>query len=125
MTDYVLKSPDAASFLQAASALGYATADKAGTLTLIPTGVTQDGGNYFINVVGVVYAPTGATVDGPMGKEPVMAVVPGHWSRIRVNNGRPLPNVPPGFELFPPVKYLADGVTPDPAYVQPPYGMIA
>lgn len=128
MTDYVLKSPDEASFMQAAYALGYATADKDGKLTLVPTGVTQDGGNYFINMVGTVYEPTGATVKGGIDGQtdvPVMAAIPGHWSRIRVNNGRPIPAVPPGFTLYPPVKYLADGVTPDPDYVQPPYGQIA
>lgn len=125
MADYVLKSPDAASFMQAAFALGYAKADDEGNLTLIPTGVTQDGGNYFINVVGTVMEPTGDTTEGPFGPQPVLAPIPGYWVRIRVNNGRPLPDVPEGFTLYPPVKYLADGETPDPDYVQPAYGVIA
>jgi hypothetical protein len=124
--DYVLKSPDRASFMQAAYGLGYATADKDGNLTLVPTGISADGGNYFINEVGVVYEPAGATTTDAMGnKVPTMAPIPGYWVRIRVNNGRPLPDVPQGFELFPPVRYLADGVTIDPDYVQPPYGFIA
>lgn len=125
MSDYVLKSPDRASFLQAAYALGFAQADAQGALHLVTTGVTQDGGNYFINEVGEVRQPTGETIDGPFGPQPVMAPIPGHWSRIRVNNGGALPAVPAGFELFEPVRYLADGETPDPAYVQPPYGQIA
>lgn len=54
-----------------------------------------------------------------------MTAISGYWARIRVNNGRPIPAVPPGFTLFEPVRYLADGLTPDPSYVQPPYGLIA
>jgi hypothetical protein len=124
--DYVLKSPDAASFMQAAYALGYATADAKGNLTLIPTGVTSDNGNYFVNPVGTVSEPTGATTVDAMGNTvPTMVPIPGYWVRIRVNNGRPLPDVPQGFELYEPVRYLADGVTVDPDYVQPPYGTIA
>ncbi|MDB5597385.1 MAG: hypothetical protein JWM36_4346 [Hyphomicrobiales bacterium] len=124
--DYVLRSPDGPSFLLAAESLGYVQRDAKGTNpTLITQGITQDGGNYFINVVGTVSEPTGKTLTGPMGSYPETAPIPGYWVRIRVNNGRLIPGVPVGFELFEPVRYLADGVTVDKSYTQPPYGMIA
>ncbi len=124
--DYVLKSPDEASFLQAAYVLGYARVDdETQTAQVISTGISQDGGNYFINVVGTVSEPTGNMIEGPMGPYPERGAIPGYWVRIRVNNGGELPALPIGFELFPPMKYLEDGVTPDPAYTQPPYGCIA
>jgi hypothetical protein len=125
MADYVLKSPSEEAFMQAAYALGYCTADEDGKLSLIPTGVTSDAGNYFVNIVGSVYEPTGETTEGPMGPQRVMAAIPGYWVRIRVNNGGEIPAVPEGFTLYPPVKYLEDRQTVDPDYVQPPYGMIA
>lgn len=102
MSDYVLCSPNKDAFLAAADALGYMELGK-----LAQTGITQDGGNYFINVVGDV------------------AENPGFWVRIRVNNGRPLPPVPDGFTLYPPPAFNSDGTPVDPAYVQPPYGQIA
>jgi hypothetical protein len=118
--DYVLKSPNRSAFMQAAYALGYATADVQGNLTLVETGTTQDAGNFFINDVGTVYEPTGNMLDGPMGPYPEQAAIPGYWVRIRVNNGRPIPAVPPGFTLYPP----ADENSAE-DYVQPPYGQIA
>jgi hypothetical protein len=124
--DYVLKSPSQAAFMAAAEQLGYVQRDTDGTNPrLIAQGITSDGGDYFINVVGDAFKPTGKMLIGPMGPYPEMVQDPGYWVRIRPNNGRPLPELPDGFELFPPKKYLADGVTVDTSYVQPPYGEIA
>jgi hypothetical protein len=137
MADYVLKLDTLAKVQTTCTALGIwkpavaASGDQpAQPAAPIQTGVlTKKHENYFFNYVGVVYEPTGATTTDAMGNDvPTMAAIPGYWVRVRYNGTVPaalLANPPTGITIYPPLKYLADGITPDPDYVQPGYGQIA
>lgn len=84
MIELVFNSPDMQTLKDDAVRLGFA--DENGDI--IVSGPTLDGGGYFLNVVGDVYTPTGATEKDAFGNDvPVMAKEPGVWGRLRVNGG--------------------------------------
>lgn len=117
MTDWVFDSTDQTTLYDLAHTMGYWDIDNNKPLW---SGQLPDGsGDYFLNEVGLVYQAAGNTV----------APIPGYWSRLRINGNDPFADgtleVPTNIIIYPPVKYLADGVTPDPAYTQPPIGVIA
>ena len=66
--------------------------------------------SYFLNIVGVVNQPTGATtVDGMGNTVPVIAPIPGYWARLRINGDNPFR--PGGFPI-PPTLTVYALVTP-------------
>lgn len=121
MIETVFNAPDIATLVNAAVSMGYydATAHKITTAGYIATG-----GAYFLNMVGQVYQPTGATTVDQFGNTvPVMAALPGVWGRLR-HNGDPakVPTLPANsgitlYHLDPKIGWTSDGVTPAPAYV--------
>ena len=112
MTDFVIDSTDAATLQALAQSMGFWDATNAAFITQgsIP-GDPNPMASYFLNVVGTV------------------AGQPGYWSRLRINGLNPfasgLLTVPVGLTVYPPEKFLADGVTLDPNYTQPAIGDIA
>jgi hypothetical protein len=112
LTDFVIDSTDAPTLQALAQSMGFWDAANATFITQGPIpGDPNPQASYFLNVVGVV--------DGQ----------PGYWSRLRINGLNPFASgllaVPAGVTIYPPVKFLADGVTPDPDYAQPAIGEIA
>ena len=122
MIETVFNAPDLPTLVNAAVAMGYYDPVKH---TITATGSIATGGAYLLNMVGVVYQPTGATTTDAMGNiVPVMAALPGIWGRLR-HNGDPaaMPTLPngSGITLY---RYsttlngwTADGTTLGPAYV--------
>ena len=106
MSDFVCRA-DSQTIMQAAyAALGFW--DAANSCPIIngplPGGV---GASYFINEVGVVFEPTGATMaDGFGNTVPVMAAIPGYWVRIRINGEDPFTSgsltIPSTITVYPP-----------------------
>ena len=95
MIETVFNAPDLPTLASAATAMGYydPVAHKITT-----AGSIAAGGNYFLNIVGVVYQPTGATTTDAFGNTvPVMAPLSGIWGRLR-HNGDPavMPSLPNG-----------------------------
>jgi hypothetical protein len=123
MIEVIFQSPDLQTLVNAAVSMGYYD-PVAHTITA--TGNIATGGAYFLNMVGTVYQPTGATTTDALGNVvPVMAALPGIWGRLR-HNGDPaqLPSLPAnsGVTLY---RYsptlggwTSDGVTLAPDYVQ-------
>jgi hypothetical protein len=116
LTDFVIDSTDAPTLQALAQAMGFwdaAANSGAGAFkTQGPIlGDPNPQASYFLNVVGTV------------------AGQPGYWSRLRINGLNPfasgLLTVPVGLTVYPPEKFLADGVTLDPNYTQPAIGDIA
>lgn len=57
---------------------------------------------YAIDVIGVVYEPTGNTVTGSDGDSwPEMAAIPGWHVNVRILDSTPLPATFEAFEVFP------------------------
>jgi hypothetical protein len=97
---------------------------------LIQTGYISRGG-WFLNYVGKVYQPTGATTTDTFGNTvPVMAALPGIWLRLRINDDPPhkLINLMDDIKAAGGKVYLIkkiganfvwshDGITPAPAYI--------
>jgi len=116
MTDFVLDFGTEASLDAACQELGFWNPETVQDGVSVPgsprtTGELPGGGGaaYFLNIVGP--APTG------------------YWARLRINGPSPFAGpdglaIPAGVTVYPPVKYLADGVTPDPDYTQPEIGVI-
>jgi hypothetical protein len=116
MSDFVIDSTDLPTLQAAAVAMGFWSAAASGFITQGPIpGDPNPMASYFLNIVGVVY------VEG--------VTQPGCWSRLRINGDNPFASgliaIPGTLTVYPPVKYLSDGVTIDPSYTQPPWGMIA
>ena len=93
--EVIFNSPDLPTLVAAAAAMGYydPVAKKVTT-----AGKLAAGGSYFLNIVGVVYQPTGATTTDAFGNTvPVMAPLSGIWGRLR-HNGDPavMPSLPNG-----------------------------
>ena len=109
MSDFVLDfgSPEAAEV--AFKALGFWDSTNEAPITV--GSLTGGGGaSFFLKVFG--------PADGV-----------GYGARLRLNGVDPfvigLLQIPPGVTVYPETKYLADGVTIDASYAQPPYGQIA
>ncbi len=126
--DIVFNAPDYATLLADAQRLGFARTGRDGTAQIATTGPVTGGGSYFLNYVGEVQQPTGATTTDARGNiVPVMAPLPGVWGRLRVNGDTA--HVPTfsatitqyhyvaGTRDAPGVGWTADGVTPAPDYV--------
>jgi hypothetical protein len=123
--DFVIDSTDLPTLEIAAQSLGFwtpgdpnATPPDPGSFKTqgsIP-GDTDPYSSYFLNIVGTINDSNGNAL-------------PGYWSRLRINGNNPfadgLLTLPTTLIVYPPVKYLADGVTIDTTYTQPSYGMIA
>jgi hypothetical protein len=112
MTDFVIDSTDAPTLQALAQSMGFWDATNSAFITQGPVpGDPNPQASYFLNVVGAV--------DGQ----------PGFWARLRINGLNPfasgLLTVPVGLTVYPPEKFLADGVTLDPNYTQPAIGDIA
>ena len=130
--EIVVNAPDLATVVSLAQQMGYVTVDPVTKKPVITTqGEIAAGGSYFVNMVGVVQQPTGATQpDGKGNQAPVMAALPGIWFRLR-HNGDPaaMPAVPAAaaaagvviYRLVTPADgapfWSNDGVTPAPDYV--------
>lgn len=83
MIEYIANAT-AATFVSVAQANGIHIGGK-----LIQNGYLTKGG-WFLNYVGKVYQPTGATTTDPFGNTvPVMAALPGVWIRLRINGPTP------------------------------------
>lgn len=126
MSDWVISSVDQATMHGWAQAMGF----WANGAPVWQGDLPDASGQYFLNEVGITYATTGNMVDDGMGNHvPEIAAQPGWWARLRLNGNDPfaagLLDIPEGVTVYPPVKYLADGVTIDPNYTQPPIGVIA
>ena len=112
MTDFVIDSTDAPTLQALAQGMGFWDATNGSFITQgsVP-GDPNPQASYFLNVVGAV------------------AGQPGYWSRLRINGLNPFASgllaVPTGVTIYLPVKFLVDGVTPDPDYTQPAIGEIA
>lgn len=111
MSDWVISAADEATMHGWAQAMGF-WADGAP----VWQGELPDGsGDYFLNEVGTVYTAGVAQS--------------GWWARLRLNGNDPFADgtltIPQGITIYPPVKFLADGVTIDTTYVQPAIGVIA
>ena len=118
MTDYVLDSGTQAALYVAAQQMGFWSAGTPGSLITqgpVP-GDPNPQASFFLNEKGVELDASGNAL-------------PGYWSRIRINGLDPFTSgvltIPAGITIYPPVKYLADGVTVDTTYAQPPYAVIA
>jgi hypothetical protein len=123
--EVIFNAPDLATLIAAATQMGYVSLDAQGHPHITATGNIATGGAYFLNMVGTVYQPTGATTTDSFGNVvPVMAALPGIWGRLR-HNGDPaaMPQLPAnsGITLY---RYsatlggwTADGTTLAPAYV--------
>ena len=112
MADFVIQAPDATTLQALAQAMGFWDATNSAFITQGPLpGDPNPQASYFLNVVGTVPGQTG------------------YWARLRLNGLNPfadgLLTIPTSITIYPPVKYLADGVTPDPTYTQPAIGDIA
>ncbi len=112
MTDFVIDSTDALTLQALAQAMGFWDATNESFITQGPVpGDPNPQASYFLNVVGAVVGQSG------------------YWSRLRINGLNPFASgllaVPTGVTIYPPVKFLADDVTPDPTYTQPAIGEIA
>jgi len=109
MSDFVLDfgTPDAA--VLAYQALGFWDAVNSVPITKGPLTGGQ-GASFFMEIFG---AAPGI----------------GYGARLRLNGIDPfatgLFQIPAGVTVYPETKYLADGVTIDASYAQPPYGQIA
>lgn len=122
MVELIFQSSDLATLANAAAAMGYYDSKNK---TITAAGSIATGGAYFLNIVGTVYQPTGATTTDAFGNTvPVMAALPGIWGRLR-HNGDPaaMPQLPAnsGITLY---RYsptlggwTADGTTLAPDYV--------
>ena len=112
MTDFVVQAPDALTLQALAQSMDFWDATSGTFITQGPVpGDPNPQASYFLNVVGTV------------------AGQPGYWSRLRINGLNPfasgLLTVPVGLTVYPPEKFLADGVTLYPNYTQPAIGDIA
>ncbi len=112
MTDFVIQAADAATLQALAQSMGFWDAKNAAVIAQGPIpGDPNPMASYFLNVVGSVPGQTG------------------YWARLRINGDNPFASgllaVPAGLTVYPPVQYLADGVTPDLNYTQPAIGDIA
>ena len=130
MADFVISAPDAATFAAAAAAMGFADAQgNVITQGRIP-GDTDSLASYFINIVGTVEQPTGATTTDANGNAvPVMAAVPGCWARLRINGDNPFARgliaIPASLTVYSLVAlpdgsapfWSSDGVTKAPDYL--------
>ena len=108
----MIQAPDAATLQALAEAMGFWDVTNAAFITQGPVpGDPNPQASYFLNVVGAIEGQ------------------PGYWTRLRINGLNPFASgllaVPPNVTIYPPVKFLADGVTPDPTYTQPAIGEIA
>lgn len=75
--ELIANAPDAATFLTVAQITGFAANGQ----------MLTQGDGWFLNYVGVQYAPTGATTTDSFGNTvPVMAARPGVWARLRLDN---------------------------------------
>lgn len=128
MSDFVLSTPDQDTFYAVLQTLGYW--DPVEDVPVNQGFLADGSGQYFLNEVGTVYAPTGNTIKDAFGDDvPEMVAEPGYWARLRLNGTSPYETGerawPVEVTVYPPVQYLEDGVTPDPDYTQPAIGMIA
>ena len=63
-------------------------------------GRSTTGTEWFVDEIGLIYEPTGETVEGPMGPQPVMAPRDGWHANLRWNGGDdPPPDNLPGMEV--------------------------
>ena len=122
MVETVFNAPDLPTLVNAAVAMGYYDPV---AKTITTAGKIAAGGAYFLNIVGVVYQPTGATTTDAIGNiVPVMAPLSGIWGRLR-HNGDPalMPALPngSGITLYRYSSTLggwsSDGLTLAPAYI--------
>ena len=131
MSDFIIESPDAPTLQAAAVTLGFWNATTGSFITQghIP-GDPDPLSSFFLNVVGTVYEPTGATTTDSFGNTvPVMAAIPGVWARLRINGSNPftaglltIPSTLTVYQLVTPTDgsapfWSSDGVTAAPAYV--------
>ena len=135
MADFVIDSTDLPTLIAAATTMGFYHAAKAGAAAgfisqgPIP-GDPDPHASFFLNVVGQHFEPTGETVTDAQGNAvPVMAAVPGFWTRIRINGLNPIARglliVPPTltvYRLTVPLDgsaafWSSDGVTRAPDYL--------
>jgi hypothetical protein len=129
MADFVLETADKVALDAAITQMGFVDAQGHPVLQGPIPGDPNPQASYFLEVVGVRYAPTGNTITDPHGNpQPEMAPMAGWWSILRINGTNPimpgLLQVPASVTVYPPVVFLADG-TPDPNYHQPIIGSIA
>lgn len=126
MTDFVLSTASDADFRAAAAQLGFV--DERGEI--VGQGPLPDGsGTYFLTEPEVLMIPTGRMIESPMGGQVAEMVSDGKVYRgLRINGNNPfsagLP-IPSQLTVYPMVKYMPDGVTPDPDYAPPNVGRIA
>jgi len=127
MADYLINAPDMATLNAYAATLGAPFWDGQ---AIVPQGPLPGGGEYFANFAQDM-VPSGNTITDAFGNQvPEMVPLTGVWVRLRLNGENMfalglLPMPPAPIVVYPPVKYLADGVTVDTSYTQPPYGQIA
>ena len=88
MSDFLIDSTDLPTLIAAATTMGFYHTDgvTSGFVTQGPVpGDPNPMSSYYLNVVGTHYEPTGATTtDGNGNTIPVMAAVPGFWTRLRI-----------------------------------------
>ena len=131
MSDFIISSPDAPTLQAAAVTLGFWNATTGSFITQghIPSD-PDPLSSFFLNIVGTVYEPTGATTtDSFNNVVPVMAAIPGVWARLRINGSNvfqtgvlQIPTTLTIYNLVTPTDgsapfWSSDGVTPAPSYV--------
>ena len=110
MSDFLIDSTDLPTLIAAAALMGFYRAAKAGVAAgfiaqgQIP-GDPDPHASFFLNVVGQHFEPTGVTTTDAQGNVvPVMAAVPGFWTRIRINGLNPIERglltVPPTLTVY-------------------------
>lgn len=114
MSDFVFDSTDQPTLYALAQTMGYWDASIPGPVW--QGNLPDNSGQYFLNEVGIIYSANGAPQAG-------------YWSRLRLNGNNPFADgalqIPTAVTVYPPFKYLADGVTIDMTYTQPSIGIIA
>lgn len=126
MTDFVLSAASDADFLAAAAKLGFVGPDG----QIACQGPLPDGsGDYFMTEPQSLLVPTGRMIESKMGGQVAEMASDGKVYRgLRINGNNPFASgmpIPSQLTVYPMVRYLADGVTPDPDYAPPNVGRIA
>ena len=126
MTDFVLSAETDADFATAAAQLGFV--DQHGEIVV--QGPLPDGsGTYLLTDPQLLMVPTGRMVESPMDEQVAEMASDGKVYRgLRINGNNPFASgmpIPAQLTVYPTIKYLADGVTPDPDYAPPNVGRIA
>lgn len=126
MVDFVLSAASDADFATAAAQLGFV--DEHGEI--VEQGPLPDGsGTYFLTDPQLLMVPTGRMIESKMGGQVAEMASDGKVYRgLRINGNNPFASgmpIPSQLTVYPMVRYLADGVTPDPDYAPPNVGRIA